>query len=453
MRTSPTFPVPSILPLALLAIGFGVQAQTPPCDPPPGTECVPIPDIGVRYIPTHQIPGGIGYATLSVSVSGLPDLVVELRIQSPPGTVAGTVLACSGSEGKTYYGDGMGCAGAVLQDLRDRGFRTIERRWREPGWFSAGSNPRLQSARFIGMLRWIAQTYPQRPLVALGNSGGSGEIAYALTTWGAGAGSQICPETLDAAVLGSGPPFSRIDYSCCGTAHCGWPTSCSAVVPDSVWPPPGPDCCILPEFSFVCDSCWQTTSPETCLLRDASVLFHDQQATTDYPDTRVLMLLGELDTLFAVPQALLYYNAVQSEKAVGFVPNGTHQLFETAPGCGAITRGVLAAAGCDIPASLSADGWGTTQQPSVSVNVHGPANAPYTVCYDTALLPIPTIPSPLGGWQFINFAGTAKIGVLGADGRDSFSLQHPAPATIHLQAHVGTQSAGCLSNTIAVKFQ
>jgi hypothetical protein len=83
---------------------------------------------------------------------------------------------------------------------------------------------KTQSARLATLLEWIHANEHQGGLfIGVGNSGGSGEIAYTLSTWG--------KETLfDGVVLAGGPPFSRLDYLC-RPPTAAWSAQCPAFIP------------------------------------------------------------------------------------------------------------------------------------------------------------------------------------------------------------------------------
>src|SRR5688572_21186673 len=146
-------------------------------------------------------PGGTGTIpnsqclVLEVDVVGQPALEVDLRITEPnPGTTElGTAILCSGGGGTEYYEEMEGGV-RLIDDLTAQGLRVVQRRWRAP-WMSTSPSLREQSERFPELLTWIrGNIHTGGIFCAVGNSGGAGEIGYALSTWNAEA-------LLDRAVL------------------------------------------------------------------------------------------------------------------------------------------------------------------------------------------------------------------------------------------------------------
>ena len=265
-----------------------------------------------------------------VSCGGLTPLGVQVRETPPaPGVPErGTVVIGSGGGGSGFYSS-QSNADSLLRSLVRLGFRVIERAWNgSEGWITAEGGLRLEACRYATLLTWIRDSlHVTGKFVATGNSGGSGEIAYALSSYGRAA-------ILDLAVPTGGPPFSRMDYHC--GADPAWAGQCPGIVP-----PESTDCvpypaCTLPPSSPACLQCG--TAPTARQLFDDSVM--GSGAVLDYPGLQVHFLYGRLDCSSAVSMGLLYANAITSGKAIEFVPNTPHFVAGTPVGREAIRRAI-----------------------------------------------------------------------------------------------------------------
>ena len=263
---------------------------------------------------------------------------MQIRITEPAGGVPfrGTVVMGSGGNGAGFYAGPEG--GRILVgEIAAMGFRVVDKSW-EGGTNTFEGGLKKQSCHYAGLLTWIHDhIHRQGKFVATGNSGGSADIGYALTTWGRG-------DILDVAILTSGPPLSRLDYACVKQASPEWASLCTSIVPKGVM-----ECtpaCILgpprsPVDSFVYKSgvCRQVSPDETPQqLLDDSVVHPG--AALDYPKTKVYFLYGAQDCGEPVPIGLTYATKVTSQKSIQFVPRTPHALFSTPEGRQAIKRAI-----------------------------------------------------------------------------------------------------------------
>jgi hypothetical protein len=187
------------------------------------------------------------------------------------------------------------------------GFRVVDKAW-EGGTNTFEGGLKKQSCHYAALLTWIHDhIHTQGKFVATGNSGGSADIGYALTTWRRGG-------ILDVAILTSGPPLSRLDYACFRQASPEWASLCASIVPKGVM-----ECtpaCILgpprsPVDSFVYKTgvCRQVSPDETPeQLLDDSVVHPG--AILDYRKTKVYFLYGAQDCGEPVPIGLTYATKV-----------------------------------------------------------------------------------------------------------------------------------------------
>lgn len=279
-------------------------------------------------------PGGTGPVPRTVcrqvvvSCPGLKDLRAQIRITEPaPGKqVRGTVVLGSGGNGAGFYAGQEG--GQILAGaLADMGFRVVDRAW-AGGWTTSEGGLKKEACRYATLLQWIHdRIHGGGKFVATGNSGGSAEIGYALTTYGRG-------DILDVAIPTSGPPIARLDYACVKEASPEWAALCASIVPAGVMEcKPG---CILGPENGVCKQV--TTQPTAAQLLDDSVVHPG--AVLNYPKTMVYFFYGALDCGEPVPAGLTYATKVTSRKSIQFVPRTPHALFQTEEGREAIRKAI-----------------------------------------------------------------------------------------------------------------
>jgi hypothetical protein len=307
-----------VLLAAALAAGWAAQAAAPnlgsvaesaqACDtgPVPNTKC----------------------ERLQVSCPGLKPIEVQIRITQPAAGVAkrGTVVLGSGSGGSSFYA-GAAPGQMLVKDLAAMGFLVVDRAW-TGGWTTHEGGLRKESCRYATLLTWVHDhLHHGGKFVATGNSGGSAEVGYALTTWGRG-------DILDVAIPTSGPPIARLDLACVKEPTPEWAAQCKAIVPKGVMECPSQ--CTLGTANDVC----KQFSPNATLeeLRADSVFHKD--AVLNYPKTRVHFLYGAHDCGEPVPIGLVYATAITSEKKIEIVPKTPHQIIATPEGREALRKAI-----------------------------------------------------------------------------------------------------------------
>jgi hypothetical protein len=258
----------------------------------------------------------------------LRNIKVQVRISEPAAGVPyrGTVVFGSGGNGGGFYAGQPG--GKILVgEVAAMGFRVVDRSW-EGGWVTQEGGQVKQSCRYATLLTWIHDhVHKGGKFVATGNSGGSAEISYALTSWGRG-------DILDVAIPTSGPPLGRLDYACVKEASPEWAALCKSIVPKGVM-----ECastCILGPSNGVCKQVSPNPTQEQ-LLNDSVV---HPGAVLNYPKTKVYFLYGAHDCGEPVPIGLTYATKVTSEKTIRFVPHTPHPMFETPEGRDAIKKAI-----------------------------------------------------------------------------------------------------------------
>jgi hypothetical protein len=292
----------------------------------------PHPPLGTVTESTEACPAGpianTACRRFEVSCPDLKPILASVRITEPAAGMAfrGTVMMGSGSGGNSYYG-GDGPGQILVKDIAAMGFRVVDRNW-TGGWTTSEGGLRKESCRYATLLTWVHdKLHKSGKFVATGNSGGSAEISYALTTWGRG-------DILDVAIPSSGPPLGRLDYACVKEASPEWASLCSTIIPKGVM-----ECasaCTLGTANSVCKQV--TGSPTTEQLLEDSVMHPG--AVVNYPKTKVYFLFGAHDCGEPVPIGLTYATKVVSEKSIEFVPHTPHPLFSTPEGREAIRHAI-----------------------------------------------------------------------------------------------------------------
>lgn len=268
---------------------------------------------------------------LQVQCTGLMLLNVELRITEPAAgvPVRGTVVFGTGGSGTGFYSDRTE-AQILFSELAAMGFRLVDRAWLgQNGWTTREGGLRLESCRYATLLTWIHDNlHTDGAFCATGNSGGSAEIGYALTTWKRG-------DILDLAVPTSGPAVARLDYACQNPAPSEW-----IAISDTLIPPDSMSCkppITLPPDNGVCQQC--SDNPTSEQLRYDSVVHPD--AVLHYPKTKVHFIYGENDcTGPSVPIGLTWSSHVTSAKIIEFVPNTPHVIVNSTEGREAILNAI-----------------------------------------------------------------------------------------------------------------
>jgi hypothetical protein len=265
---------------------------------------------------------------VEVSCEGLKPITAEIRVMEPASgiTARGTVLMGSGGNGAGFYATDPDVQG-LERTLAGMGFRVVDRRWMG-GWPTSEGGLKKEACRYATLVTWVHDTLHRGgKFVVTGNSGGSAEIGYALTSWGRG-------EIIDLAIPSSGPPTAHLDYTCVKQASPEWASLCSSIVPKGVM-----ECdsgCVLGPANGVCLQV--SAHPTAEQLLDDSVMNPD--AVLSYPKTFVHFLYGAHDCGEPVPAGLTWATKVTSAKKIDFVPKTPHPVMSTPEGREAIRKAI-----------------------------------------------------------------------------------------------------------------
>jgi len=275
---------------------------------------------------------------VQVSCPNLKPLLCDLDVTSPttsPSTWRGTVVMGSGEGGHGFYGGQTG-GKSIIERLVALGFQVVDRSWEDTsGWTTNEAGNVVETCRYASMLTWVhANLHKVGKFVATGNSGGSAEISYALSTWDRGG-------ILDLALPTSGPPLGRLDYACAapGTPqYTYWAAHCLDKVPTAQMQCPTGETCFLAPQADVCiqNPQWGGRPTEAELLGDSVA---HPGAAMSYPNL-VHFLYGEQDCAEPVPIGLSYSTNITSKTIIGYVPNTPHELYSTQEGQDAIVNAI-----------------------------------------------------------------------------------------------------------------
>lgn len=298
------------------------------------------------------------------------DRPVMLRVTTPPpGTpIKGTVVLGLGGGGQGFFesaGLSNGApAVAMLDSLNVAGYRTIQRAWGvgpgggPGGWINGSTSLERSACRYATLLTWIhgrpqLHDLASQAFCAVGQSGGSTEIGFALSTFD-------LDDRLDLAVLTGGPPHGRMDGGC--NASTNWQSICNQNLESlGVCPQQGPNqhTCLYSSQSITqnVDSAFELNPPpddtpcvnaDTPVLRANSVL--SPGADVDHPQTRVEFLVGENDCGSGPGIGSPYILSVlgQSTGPSGFavLPGVSHTVPAFASGAAAIEALITDPDGC-----------------------------------------------------------------------------------------------------------
>lgn len=432
-----------VLAIAVAAGSLGVAASAQLCTEGPPTTLGSVQVLLWGVPSTVPLPRTTNHV-LQIDCEGIGSVAVHVQVSEPPPGIParGTVVISNGSLGVATYSsepDGL----AVVRELQAAGFRVVDRAW-VPGWFSGPEGVRKQSCRYATLLDWVDRTlHGPGPLCALGSSAGSGEIAYALTTWGLG-------DALDVAVFTGGPPMARFDLQCPNPPPHGWVPQCEALTPAYGLECGQPTCFSATGIAgtAACVSC--SGSPSATELHADSVLHPG--AVTHFPTTRCYQVVGAQDCRGTTPSALLFRAAVTSEDVLEFVPGTPHSVLLTAGGREAIVRALLGTAACDGPATLTSSAWPAAGG-EWPFDVAGPPGGVFALVVSGAL---GRVELPGLGWWFL--AGplvSLGAGVLDGTGAAQVRLPMPPPGSGLEGAELFGQAwvERCLSNVTRVRVQ
>jgi len=312
--------------------------------------------------------GGTCYRAVVSNCAEAPgQFAAVVKINQPPNLsqVNGTVFFTTGGTGVALYdfdqdflGDsrcaGSNCGLMTVQSINSANYRTVQIQFTDPeglisepdGWLTgpATDGPRALACRYATLVHavWtiLLKKDTTHPVCATGNSGGGALVGYAITQYGMGNANGPGPEFAMAEPT-SGPPYTRIDQGCAGSAAPISTVSCpaGAQISDDYGLTTAAD---FVDPAYPSDFC--TVDINSNGTNPYKNFHHDSVLSDDDPNpsyqTYVRSLFGSDDLTQAVPLGLEWYNAIKSTKSGACIVGAPHELPENFNGASQIVTDV-----------------------------------------------------------------------------------------------------------------
>jgi hypothetical protein len=269
--------------------------------------------------------------SLVLSCPGIADLNGYLWVNTPVTAPIGTVLLTTGANSTDLYSPGFKYGGTVVTGLLTAGYVTVQTSFggvfnaNQPfGWQTGPGGIRRVACRYATLAKWVQDNIGSAgtPMCATGNSAGSALIGYALAHYGGTSLFTMVEPT-------SGPPFSRLDYSC----QCNQPD-----VPDPCGSGQRLSQCvglsnaqgfIDPAYSSpICSQAVQSHSvANSAQFLSDSIL--SPEATLSYPKTSVHFVWGALDLSSAPGMGQEWQQLIVPPGTYDCVADAGHSLPDT----------------------------------------------------------------------------------------------------------------------------
>ena len=181
----------------------------------------PLGSLASKTLSRSNCPSGYACEGFEVSCPGIPEnatgfLGVSHNLTAP----RGLVVFFTGGGGGGWWSDTNQGAENLAIELRNQGFFIVQVSWRDVWW---GSSPGLDAGvahlacRPATVIKYIYDTYyiplgvrskkGEAGFCITGNSGGAGQVSYALSHYG-------LDDILDVVIPTGGPPFAVLAKSC-----------------------------------------------------------------------------------------------------------------------------------------------------------------------------------------------------------------------------------------------
>lgn len=281
--------------------------------------------------------------SVALTCPGISDLNGYLWVNIPTGTPIGTVLLTGGANSEGLYADPkiLTYGANVVTGLLEAGYITVQTSFggvfttTQPfGWQTGPGGLRRVACRYPTLAKWVQQNVapPVAPLCATGTSAGAGLIGYAMAHYGGNSLFKMVEPT-------SGPPFSRLDYSCeCSQPDLPDPCVAGQMLTQCVGPKNAQDY-IDPAYAApaLCssDETTHSTANAAQFLSD-SIL--SPEATLTYPNTYVHFAWGGVDTTSAPVMGQLWEEVITPTSGTAFacVADAPHDMADVVDGASQI---------------------------------------------------------------------------------------------------------------------
>jgi hypothetical protein len=255
---------------------------------------------------SDNFPVGAMCTKVTVSCPGLLDAQATIGVTEPVVPAIATVILHNGGGGTTIFDNGFPDA------LVARGVRSVQVTWVTDWPVPAGA--KVSACRPASVFRWLFDEIHggdrTRGFCALGHSGGSAAVAYALAFYGLG-------DHLDFALLNSGPPLGRIDYGCEPDLYTGGPRYLCPEIPDAKYDYESSRWEEIDriEATASCGEPWEdSTVSERARWESDSLV--STGAVFDYPQTPLAFYYCSTEPNSAVGLGSFYLEQVTSSKVV-----------------------------------------------------------------------------------------------------------------------------------------
>lgn len=279
---------------------------------PLGTTSAPT---ALSRCPSGFYPGSSCFQ-LVVSCPATAPLVVTYGYNTPSGAVKGTILMHDGGGGTSPFDHGPRDGRTFPESFLNAGYRIVQLAW-ATDWEDSGlpqKNLRVAACRPATLMKFIYDNVhggrsAPGGMGALGHSGGTGALGYALSWYGAG-------DYLDKAMFSSGPVFSDLSRACevppkpveiCAAGQFG----CTEGGPWTASPEVGEmHATEIRTWSGIA-SCSDETRPPTPseldALRGMSIVDRNGSVFVDFPHTAISAWLCTAFNVPAGPLGALYF--------------------------------------------------------------------------------------------------------------------------------------------------
>ena len=299
-------------------------------------------------------PGGVSGTCWGLNVSACPNVPIRpydatVKVTSPSGASIGTIIFLSGATGTQFYDEAFTYGSSVIQTVVGAGYTAVQIKYDNPvaGWLTgpAANGPLDLACLPSTSMQWVYDHIlgSGTPLCATGNSGGSQQIAYALSQYGLGSGTTSIFTMVEPT---SGPELSRLDYGCAppgkyaACAICGFGTLQESYGTEIA------ETGIDPAYTGVVEPngpCYQGVKGST---QWASQFHHDSALSDIYPPilsftTDIHFAFGGQDTSAAIPEGLDWASMIASATAIVCVPSAAHPLASSLAGAAQIESDLL----------------------------------------------------------------------------------------------------------------
>jgi hypothetical protein len=325
---------------------------------------------------------------LKVSCDAIADYYAYLKVNTPAGTPAGTVIFGTGSGGTSLYdNDASFTVGTfnggdfVVEGILSAGFTTVQVSFGDPfnpqpaqpnGWLQGPGGVRRVACRYATVADWVYKNIHNSsttaPYCATGNSGGSGAIGYAVSEYGLASEFTLLEPT-------SGPVMTVLHQGCNVCGQYTGSNACTQTSPVNLcYTASGGTGSTAGIIDLAYQASGQTT-PTLCtngvngdnsnFTRFLSDSIEDDPGISPAlpipnPPTTVNIVWGSDDTSNAIPMGYAWRSAVGPTPTFSCPANTPHAVPSTSAGAQQIIDDIIGTnfatnnIGCILPSSAKA---------------------------------------------------------------------------------------------------